>query len=68
VTFTQFTIYVIEYDRQHHKERSGQAAFNALWNVRPELADEIRGTDLDPFYDDKRLLAFWEHLSAVWAS
>jgi hypothetical protein len=25
----------------------------------PELADSIRGTVADPFYDDDRLPAFW---------
>lgn len=31
-------------------ERYGQAFFNVLYQVRPEIADEIRGTSLDPFY------------------
>lgn len=39
--------------------RNGQAAFNVLYSMHPELAQEIRGTDLDPFYDDSRLYAFY---------
>lgn len=35
------------------KERWGQAFFNALVEVRPELAAEIRGKEIDPFYYDK---------------
>ena len=32
------------------KERYGQAMFNHLCEVRPDLAEQIRGTDKDPFY------------------
>jgi hypothetical protein len=38
--------------------RKGQAYFNALHEVHPELADEIRGGNLDPFYQDKRIDEF----------
>ena len=30
--------------------RDGQTAFNTLRTLYPELAKEIRGTELDPFY------------------
>ena len=36
----------------------GQCYFNALYDVEPELADEIRGTSDDPFYDDGRIPEF----------
>mgnify|MGYP003645749907 CR=1 FL=1 len=32
------------------KERIGQALFNHLYQVKPELAEKVRGTDMDPFY------------------
>lgn len=66
MTFTDFTLYVIDYDRIHHKQRSGQAAFNALWEARMDLAERIRDTILDPFYDDSRLLAFWHFVQTEW--
>lgn len=66
MTFTEFMLYAIEYDQQHHKERAGQSAFNALHNADAELANEIRGTDLDPFYDDDVLPEFWFHLERRW--
>lgn len=31
-------------------ERYGQAFFNELYRVRPDLSEEIRGGHLDPFY------------------
>lgn len=42
--------------------RAGQQAFNALYCWKPDLADSIRGTDLDPFYNDARLPAFYRHV------
>ncbi len=32
------------------KERYGQAMFNHLHEVQPELAEKVRGTEMDPFY------------------
>jgi len=47
---------------RHKTWRAGQALFNALLRVRPDLAEEIRGTDLDPFHDNKRIRDCLEHL------
>lgn len=44
-------------------QRIGQAAFNALYALNPGLADEVRGTENDPFYSDSKLTAFWAWLS-----
>jgi hypothetical protein len=38
--------------------RWGQAAFNACYELFPDIADIIRGTECDPFYDDSRLEKF----------
>lgn len=35
----------------NHQWRPGQAFFNALYQLYPETADEIRGTSNDTFYD-----------------
>lgn len=35
---------------EHPEWRYGQAAFNVLDAVRPELAKQVVATDLDPFY------------------
>jgi hypothetical protein len=43
----------------NHDWRAGQAAFNVLHDLRPDLADEIRGTRLDPFYRDAVGDEFW---------
>lgn len=36
--------------------RMGQAYFNALYALYPDTANEIRGTDLDPFYHSERII------------
>lgn len=38
--------------------RLGQALSDVLRDYRADLANEIIGTDLDPFYDDTRVGAF----------
>ena len=42
--------------------RVGQAAFEVLSLRDFAKAEEIRGTDADPFYDDRKLPAFWRAL------
>jgi hypothetical protein len=38
--------------------RPGQAAFNALWSWRPDVARLITASDADPYYDDRNLPTF----------
>lgn len=51
-------------------ERYGQSMFNHLWEVRPDLSEQIRGTDKDPFYvlrlHDPRWDAFVEFIEKNW--
>lgn len=42
--------------------RPGQNAFNLLHQRHPEIADKIRGTDLDPFHVDSRVKKMLIHL------
>lgn len=44
--------------------REGQCYFNTLYEVNPELANEIRGTNIDPFYLDSRIDAFVDFLDS----
>ena len=41
---------VAEECSKHPYYRVGQAMFNVLLDMEPELAEEIRGSDADPFY------------------
>ena len=42
--------------------REGQTLFNVLYEEEPEWANDIRATDLDPLYNDKKIPTFWEWL------
>lgn len=65
-----FSEYTLEADaRFRHPgldERKGQAFFNELLVVRPDLADKVRGTPLDPFYQDSRLEEFLLFVARNW--
>jgi len=53
LTYTEWYDQTLEaYLQQVGQQRLGQFFFNALYNINPELANEIRGTNDDPFYND----------------
>jgi hypothetical protein len=47
-------------------QRLGQAAFNFLHEIRPDIADEVCATQYDPFYDDDRLYVFHLKVQELW--
>ena len=46
--------------------RSGQVYFNVLSDIRPDLSEQIRGWNLDPFHMDSVLPNFLEWVAANW--
>ena len=57
----QFSLYCIMVSvarNEFPSWREGQAYFNVLKDMHPEIADEIRGGLFDPFYDDDTVTAF----------
>lgn len=46
--------------------RSGQTHFNVLCDMRPDLSERVRATELDPFHLDSRLPQFLAFLEAEW--
>ena len=48
------------------EQRAGQWAFNVLRNFRPMLANNIAGSNYDPFFDDKLLSSFFKHVCIHW--
>lgn len=46
--------------------RKGQLAFNYLTEIKPDLANEIRGTYADPFYDDEKIDFFVSFITDNW--
>ena len=49
-------------DKRHPALRCGQNAFNVLSILYPEIANQIRDTRFDPFYNDDRLHVFFTKL------
>ena len=47
-------------------QRLGQYLFNFLSDHRPDLADDICGTDNDPFYEDSKIGVFAAYLKENW--
>lgn len=40
---------------QYGCERPGQALFNTVLELAPEVAEELRGQPFDPYYDDRQI-------------
>lgn len=46
--------------------RLGQSMFNSLWEIDPNLARDITGTDDDCFYNDNKICNFLKAISKEW--
>lgn len=66
MTFEEFVARVADEQVRHPEWRVGQTAFNVLWKLRPELAEQVRVTEANPYYLDDRLPAFYEWLEQHW--
>lgn len=66
LTFQGFVMLVHENRFANPAWRYGQTVMNVLAVARPDLADEIWGGELDPFYDDTRLSACLTALAESW--
>lgn len=64
--YAEFVIEANRSFRENKDFRRGQAAFNALEEVRPDLANRVRATELDPFHRDERLEAFYNWVRENW--
>ena len=59
MTLNQFLDYVNGFSGEcPSNQRLGQWAFNLLYEAYPEIANNIRGGEADPFYDDDRIPLF----------
>lgn len=46
--------------------RKGQATFNAVYLTDPELANKLRGTNLDCFHNDSLIGEFMFNVYQIW--
>ena len=48
------------------EQRFGQAVFNYLYLVRPDIADKIRATEYDPFHRTFVDDVIWARIESLW--
>ncbi len=48
---------------QYKALRTGQAMYNTLSDMNEELANEVNGTEYDPFYNDARIGKFLQYIT-----
>ena len=46
---------VAKYRKLRPEWRKGQMLFNTLHILQPKLANEVRSSEIDPFYSDERI-------------
>lgn len=54
---------IVENAFKHPSWRYGQNVFNSMYRLVGDLAEEVRGTELDPYYwerNDERFIDFWD--------
>ena len=66
MTYTEFLSAVRTLRAGNPDWRQGQTYFNALHRVRPDLAEKVRGSELDPFHSDDRIPGFLTFVSNRW--
>lgn len=64
--FTDYLKLVVIVRSENPSWRKGQTYFNVLHDVRPDLAELIRGTSIDPFYRECNFAEFMYRLSIMW--
>lgn len=66
MTYEEYTAEVAAKLSEYPYWRRGQAAFNVLYRVRPDLGETIHTGKLDPFHRDDRLPEFYEWVEENW--
>lgn len=58
MTYDEYKAAVSQYQKENPTYRLGQCHFNVLADHFPALYDEVRGSHIDPFFDDDKVPAF----------
>jgi len=66
MTFKDYIFDCLQFHLLYPKQRQGQVAFNVLADARPDISEKVQGTEIDPFYDDEHLLAFYDFVAKSW--
>lgn len=66
ISFQDYLLMVVQHKQEHPEWRMGQTYFNVLERVNEKKANEIRGSWLDPFHQDKVIGNFLYEVCATW--
>lgn len=66
MTFDQYVQMAERSFRENRMLRKGQYLFNTLYAVRPDIADQLRATEVDCFYRDVLIPAFLQEVERLW--
>lgn len=69
MTYIDFVINTTKmYNHPNNAEgwRLGQAVYNRLHEIRPDIANKIVGTPLDPYYKNSVTTETWEFIHQNW--
>lgn len=56
--YDRFDETIKQYTKDNPNQRKGQIVFNVMYTMYPDAANLFRGTELDPFYNDKKIAKF----------
>ena len=54
-----FFLKIEEEKKKNPHLRKGQIAFNLMMSIKPEKAEIVRGSNIDPFYNDSSIVKFF---------
>ena len=68
-TFADYKIAIRQAQQEHPQWRLGQAAFNVLYEMRPDLSEHVRATTLDPFHrrTNEECAEFFNWVEMIWS-
>jgi hypothetical protein len=66
LTFKEYIAAIPEARSIYPRWREGQTYFNVLYMNRPDLSEQVRATDLDPFHNDESIQSFLTWVGENW--
>lgn len=67
VTFSEFAMLATQHYAENKQTlRFGQAVFNVLVKARPDIANQLRGRALDPYFKDSVPDEVWKFIKSRW--
>jgi hypothetical protein len=66
ISFSEYIQEAMRFQGLHPELRAGQSFSNVLNKIRPDLADAVISTEVDPFYNNDNLNKFFEFLLENW--